>query len=60
MSPTPVRAAPLSPRSELSRSEEYYSHKSLIFGALIEAIDLSQLSKLDSEMARTEIREIVN
>jgi len=60
MSPTPVRAPPLSPRSELSRSEEYYSHKSLIFGALIEAIDLSQLSKLDSEMARTEIREIVN
>ena len=60
VSPTPVRAAPLSPRSELSRSEEYYSHKSLIFGALIEAIDLSQLSKLDSEMARTEIREIVN
>jgi pilus assembly protein CpaF len=59
-SPTPLRAAPLSARSDLSRSEDYYSHKSLIFGALIEAIDLSQLSKLDSEMARAEIREIVN
>jgi len=34
-------------------------NKSLILGALIEAIDLSQLSKLDSEAARLEIREIV-
>jgi pilus assembly protein CpaF len=32
----------------------------MIFGALIEAIDLSQLSKLDAESAREEIRDIVN
>ena len=31
-----------------------------IFGALIEAIDLAQLAKLDSESAREEIRDIVN
>ncbi len=34
--------------------------KSMIFGALIEAIDLSQLAKLDSESAREEIRDIIN
>lgn len=42
------------------RSEEYYITKATIFGALIEAIDLSQLSKLDAESAREEIRDIVN
>ena len=42
------------------KSEDYYQTKSTIFGALIEAIDLSQLSKLDSEAAREEIRDIVN
>jgi pilus assembly protein CpaF len=41
------------------KSEEYYQTKSTIFGALIEAIDLSQLSKLDGESAREEIRDIV-
>ncbi len=56
----PVRITPSPARSEVSRSDEYYTHKSLIFGALIEAIDLSQLSKLDSETARAEIRDIVN
>jgi pilus assembly protein CpaF len=45
---------------ELPRSEEYYLTKSMIFGALIEAIDLSQLAKLDPENAREEIRDIVN
>jgi pilus assembly protein CpaF len=42
------------------RSETYFHTKSLIFGALIEAIDLSALSKLDSESAREEIRDIVH
>jgi len=32
----------------------------MIFGALIEAIDLAQLSKLEPEAAREEIRDIVN
>lgn len=45
---------------ETPRSEEYYQMKSMIFGALIEAIDLSQLAKLDSESAREEIRDIIN
>ncbi len=42
------------------RSEEYYNIKSMIFNALIDAIDLTQLSQLDPESARDEIRDIVN
>ncbi|MDE2285519.1 MAG: CpaF family protein [Hyphomicrobiales bacterium] len=42
------------------RSETYYETKSTIFGALIEAIDLGQLAKLDADSAREEIRDIVN
>jgi pilus assembly protein CpaF len=42
------------------RSDSYYATKSMIFGALVEAIDLSQLSRLDAESARDEIRDIVH
>ncbi len=42
------------------RSDEYYQTKSMVFGALIEAIDVSQLAKLDTESAREEIRDIVS
>ena len=45
---------------ETRKSDEYYQTKSMIFGALIEAIDLAQLSRLDQETARDEIRDIVN
>ena len=47
------------PIAEPVRSDEYYVTKSMIFGALIEAIDLSQLSRLDPTSARDEIRDIV-
>ncbi|MDB5532303.1 MAG: CpaF family protein [Hyphomicrobiales bacterium] len=64
MPSVPVAAAtapvPAAPIVEARRSDEYYLTKSMIFGALIEAIDLSQLSKLDIESAREEIRDIVN
>ena len=59
-SPGPAAAAAPPPQAEARRSDEYYITKSTIFGALIEAIDLSQLSKLDTENAREEIRDIVN
>jgi pilus assembly protein CpaF len=42
------------------RSDNYYDVKSTIFNALIDAIDLTQLSQLDREGARDEIRDIVN
>ena len=53
--PPPVVVA-----QEKPRSEEYYQTKSMIFGALIEAIDLAQLSRLEGEAAREEIRDIVS
>ncbi|HUL09225.1 MAG TPA: CpaF family protein [Candidatus Acidoferrum sp.] len=46
--------------TDVRHSESYYETKSTIFGALIEAIDLSQLAKLDADSAREEIRDIVN
>ena len=55
----PARSAP-PPVNESRRSESYYQVKATIFGALIEAIDLAQLAKLDAESAREEIRDIVN
>ncbi|WP_375284912.1 ATPase, T2SS/T4P/T4SS family [Marinicauda pacifica] len=41
------------------RSREYYEIKTTIFNALIDTIDLSQLSRLDTETASDEIRDIV-
>ena len=55
----PVRAvAP--PVADVRRSDTYYEVKSTIFSALIEAIDLAQLARLDADSAREEIRDIVN
>jgi pilus assembly protein CpaF len=46
--------------SDSRKSDTYYEVKGAIFGALIEAIDLAQLAKLDVDSAREEIRDIVN
>ncbi len=51
---------PAPPTVDARRSDTYYQVKATIFGALIEAIDLTQLAKLDGELAREEIRDIVN
>jgi pilus assembly protein CpaF len=48
------------PSLDTRHSEAFYEVKSSIFTALIEAIDLSQLGKLDADSAREEIRDIVN
>ena len=66
----PITSPPLAPGSgpkpiiptarDNRRSESYYEVKGAIFSALIEAIDLSQLARLDAESAREEIRDIVN
>ena len=55
------QAAPKAERKpvERARSEEYYDVKTTVFNALIDTIDLTQLSKLDPEAAREEIRDIV-
>ena len=56
---TPAPAVNM-PAIDSRRSEAYYQTKSVIFGALIEAIDLAQLARLDADSAREEIRDIVN
>src|SRR4051794_28886186 len=60
--PPPGRSAepPSEPKAERRRSDEYYQAKSVVFGALIEAIDLAQLSRLEPDAAREEIRDIVS
>ncbi|KAF0231721.1 MAG: pilus assembly protein [Beijerinckiaceae bacterium] len=50
--PAPVQAA-------ATRSDQYYQTKSMIFGAMIESIDLSQLAKLDTASARDELRDVI-
>ena len=67
---TPVAAASSAPArlasqppamaTDTRHSETYYETKGTVFGALIEAIDLAQLARLDADAAREEIRDIVN
>lgn len=64
---TPVREAPkpepVAPPIEVKKSgksSEYYQTKGEIFSALVESIDLSQLTKLGPDDARDEIRDVVN
>ncbi|GEO97739.1 pilus assembly protein [Methylobacterium haplocladii] len=56
----PARQQPAVAPAAPQKSEDYYRTKSMIFGALIEAIDLTQLARLDGESAREEIRDIVS
>ena len=63
--PGVIASPPIAPARQQTvmegrRSESFYETKGQIFGALIEAIDLTQLSKLDPLAAREEIRDIVN
>jgi len=66
--PAPAKTASAAPNPQQQipsavdtrRSESYYEVKGTVFGALIEAIDLAQLAKLDADSAREEIRDIVN
>jgi len=56
------KAAPKKPArkaKQQNQSDEYYGIKASVFNALIEAIDLTQLSGMDQEMAREEIRDVV-
>jgi pilus assembly protein CpaF len=58
--PTRAAPAPEPVKTQHRRSDQYYDIKGTIFNALIDAIDLTQLSQLDRESARDEIRDIVN
>jgi pilus assembly protein CpaF len=58
--PARLAAQPPAMATDTRRSESYYETKGTVFGALIEAIDLAQLARLDTDAAREEIRDIVN
>ncbi|MFD0988111.1 CpaF family protein [Methyloligella solikamskensis] len=64
--PTPMEeirpkvAKPRSDKPSRNRSEEYYDVKTTVFTALIDTIDLTQLARLDADVAREEIRDIVS
>ncbi len=47
-------------QSQSRQSEEYCDVKTTVFNALIDTIDLTQLSKLDNTAARAEIGDIVS
>ena len=51
--------APAPKVGEGRKTDEYYDLKQLIFGFLIEIIDVSQLTKMDHDQARAEIRDVV-
>ena len=60
MKAAPARRKAQEPeRVGAERSAEYYAIKTTIFNALIDTIDLGQLSRLDNETAADEIRDIV-
>jgi len=58
--PPPPKKPDPAPETQRRHSEEYYDVKTTVFNALIDTIDLTQLSKLDSVTAREEIRDIVS
>ncbi|HUG62800.1 MAG TPA: CpaF family protein, partial [Methylomirabilota bacterium] len=58
--PQPAAAPPPPTAGRPRKTDEDYDRKTQIFGALIDTIDLSQLSKMDLDQAREEIRDIVN
>ena len=55
----PKAVAPKPAKAAVTRSEEYYAIKTMIFNALIDTIDLGQLAQLDQSSAAEEIRDIV-
>ncbi|PCI02764.1 MAG: protein kinase [Hyphomicrobiales bacterium] len=67
---TPAMTSPSAPASASTsvpvaedtgeKSEEYYDTKTSVFSALIDTIDLGQLAQMESDVAREEIRDIVN
>ncbi|SDT88954.1 CpaF family protein [Stappia sp. ES.058] len=58
--PQPKAPEPAPEKPAQRRSNDYYATKASIFNALVEAIDLSMLTRLSPEDAREEIRDVVN
>jgi pilus assembly protein CpaF len=58
--PSPATIDTVPSSIDFHRSDAYFEVKGVIFGALVEAIDLAQLAQLDADSARDEIRDILN
>jgi pilus assembly protein CpaF len=52
-------AVPMQKARDGGKTDEYYDLKRRIFGFLVEIIDVSQLTKMDHDQARAEIRDVV-
>src|SRR3712207_67123 len=58
--PPPLTIASAPPRPSASRkTDEYYELKAQVFTALVEAIDVGELARLDRHQARDSIGEVV-
>lgn len=57
---TPAKSHTQTGTQGREKTESYYDTKSQVFSALIDTIDLSQLSRMAPDAAREEIRDIVN
>jgi pilus assembly protein CpaF len=55
-----AHAAPSVEKPYEIKSNEYYDIKQRLFNALIEVVDVVQITKMDAAQARTEIRDVVN
>jgi pilus assembly protein CpaF len=60
LAPAPVRKPPPPPPVVAHRSESFYQTKTVVFGAMLEAIDIASLAKVPPATAREEIRDIVS
>jgi pilus assembly protein CpaF len=56
----PHASASIEKKNDGRKAEEYYDLKKQIFGALIDIIDVSKLTKMDADRARGEICDVVN
>lgn len=56
--PRPSQAAQAEPAPKVRRSD-YYDIKTDVFSAMIDTIDLAQLTRMDNDSAREEIRDVV-
>ncbi len=58
--PEPVQApAPPAEPAPKARRADYYDIKTDVFSAMIDTIDLAQLTRMDNDSAREEIRDVV-
>jgi len=55
----PVELSVVKPAPSGRKSQEYYDLKASVFAALVETVDVSQLSNLDTDTARGSVRGVV-